>query len=99
MKIQDIIEKFAEKFIYYFHGDYNWGNPIEPHDKIIDTNPEEYTSFIKESITSLLDSIEKSLPKEISQDEIDKSIYCVALRFQGSNKYRQEVINIINSHK
>lgn len=55
--------------------------------------------FLKDSLTLMLDEIEKELPEETPQEVIDRQMYCVALRSQGENTYRQEAINIINSHR
>ena len=56
-------------------------------------------SFYSSSLTSLLEGLKESLPKETTQEEINKAIYCTAMRLQGANTYCQEVIKLIDSLK
>lgn len=78
MKIQDIIDELDQLAVFE-----TYDIPV-----IVKTDIKQ---FLKYSLTSLLDSIEKDLPKRGESDDVSDRYYC--------NNYRQEVINIINSHK
>ena len=93
--IQKIIDKFDEKFVCYSMK--NNGKAKLIYNELEAVKP--LKKFLKDSLTSILNNIKKELPEKTSQEIIDKEIYCVALRLQGANKYRQEVINIINSYR
>ena len=57
-----------------------------------------FKQFLKDSLTSMLDEIKRELPKAKSnplQETAEIDYYYV----EGYNIYRQEVINIINSHR
>lgn len=112
MKIQDIIDKF-NKLTPEDIEDYNEAQTfVEENESLyhdclynepmLDLSKEKVEQFLKSSLTSLLDSIEKELPKEeIIAENLRGLVSYDYLRGEkeGRNNYRQEVINIINSHK
>lgn len=88
--IQTIIDKFDKK--------------LKLKDSVKSIKREEYediillaSSILKDSLTSMLDDMEKELPEKQGDDSL------ITDYFQGyedgANQYRQEVINIINSHR
>ena len=88
MNIQTIIDKFKIE-IFVKDGTI----PTETYVKV--------EQFLKDSLTSMLDGIEKELPKEEEKATAkDGDIsWGAELRKESRNQYRQEVINIINSHR
>jgi hypothetical protein len=88
--IQTIIDKF-DKLVENEHMSF-----VDEENSYIDS--ETAKQFLKDSLTSMLDEIKKELPKRdeygLQQDENYNSSSIKAF-----NYYRQEVINIINSHR
>lgn len=89
--IQTIIDKFETNFP---------DKIARVIDDFGDTTKSDLKDFLKDSLTSMLDGIEKELPKE--EEKIAESLrgllsydYPLGLK-EGKNSYRQEVINIIN---
>ena len=98
MNIKDIIFDFRNKF--GLSG--LWSKPTSYMEYEDVTNKVE--DYLQSSLTSLLDSIKKELPNEqvISEEDgylDDEEDYHFCDVKQAWNKYRQEVINIINSHR
>jgi len=99
--IDSLVEEFCDKFIYFFPGDYNWGDPIEPHDKMRENmNPIEYTEFVRYSLLSLLSIIEQKIndlypldQKDILIDDFKHGKFC------GRKETLEEITNIIKELK
>ena len=86
MAIQTIIDKFETNFP---------DKIARVIDDFGDTTKSDLKDFLKDYLTSMLDGIEKDLPIIKEQRLAGEN------RWSGreSNAYRQEVINIINSHR
>ena len=92
--IQTIIDKFKTKFPEL----YTTCDGREGYDYLAE---DDVINFLKDSLTSMLDGIEKELPKEANPAN-DNCPSCDNESCSASNAvndYRQEVINIINSHR
>lgn len=90
-KIQDIIDKFDKEFpetTVFQHRVFHIGTGHQENRDVL--IGKDIKQFLQSSLTSLLDSLEKELPP-ISYTRDVESTY--------RNRYRQEVINIINSHR
>jgi len=90
MTTKDIIERFDEFAWYSAPHNLLEAEGISKDGIRYKLRQENIKQFISSSLTELLDSIEKELPKEKDWEEIYEI---------GRNDYRKEVINIINSHR
>jgi len=107
MNIQTIIDKFDKltpEDIYQYDDGQTFLKENEHlyedevyNEPMFDLSKEKIKQFLKDSLISILDGISEELPDYYRTDitgEDERNL--IAL---GKNKYRQEVINIINSHR
>lgn len=97
--IQTIIDKFDERYKVDKKIPGIAGNII---DQAIKEFINDNRQFLKDSLTSMLDGIEKELPEEKENPNYDEAVRTnslYAFNCYGWNSFREKVINIINSHR